>query len=193
VTELATPSPNPAHDTGELPGLTLEERQLLSKMFSDPLSIPPEWKAWLVSYLEANPPVLPISQIHGFQAFAMHHAEVSPNQTYGGPVDTFQDLATVGPTLTELPAGSYILIFGCNYDASGGATGMMAPSINGAAADANDACLIVPVNVERFNLMRAIAKDLPDPSNTITMKYLCSQIGPAFQLRWLIALKYANL
>lgn len=50
---------------GTLPGLNAQERDLLQKMFSDPLSIPPEWKAWLVSYLEANPPQLPISNIGG--------------------------------------------------------------------------------------------------------------------------------
>lgn len=65
MTDLSTPSPNPAHDTGELPGLTVDERKLLAKMFSDPLSIPPEWKAWIVSYLEANPPALTVGDLFG--------------------------------------------------------------------------------------------------------------------------------
>lgn len=193
MTELSTPSPNPAHDTGQLPGLTIEERSLLAKMFSDPLSIPPEWKAWLVSYLEANPPVLPISQVHGFSSFTANYAQVSNKQNMPSN-GSFVDLATVGPQITELPKGKYVLLFGAAYDASGGATGNMSYSINGAAADYNDGALIEPVNVERFNLMRATIEDLTEDSNTVCAKYYSTQSpGPAFYLRWLLALKYANL
>lgn len=40
----------------QLPGLTQVELETLKKTFSSPLDVPPEWKAWLISYLEANPP-----------------------------------------------------------------------------------------------------------------------------------------
>lgn len=180
-------------DGDGIPGLTPDELVQLRKMFSSPLDIPQEWKSWLVSYLEANPPVLPISQIFGFNDFTANYAEVVARQAIGGPAGAFYDLATVGPELTPLPKGRYILLFGCAYDASGGATGNMSYSINGAAADYNKGALIEPVNVERFNLMRATIEDLVEDSNTITCKYYSTQVGPAFYLRWLIALKFANL
>lgn len=47
--------------SGTLPGLTPQELEVLKKVFSSPLDIPAEWKAWIVSYLEANPPQLPVS------------------------------------------------------------------------------------------------------------------------------------
>jgi hypothetical protein len=144
-------------------------------------------------WLEMNPPAIPIKQILGFAQFTAQHSEVLTSQTIGSPVNTYRDLATVGPRLTELPKGKYVLLFGTNYDASGGATGWMTPSVNGAAPNDNDAAVVAPVNPERFNLTRAVVKDLALDDNTITMKYKSTQSAPSFSFRWLIVLKYDNL
>jgi len=183
--------------TEGLPGLSQEEKDLLVKVFSSPLDIPQEWKSWLISYLEANPPVLPISQIFGFTAFTASAAEIPGKQNMPSN-GSFVDLATVGPQLTAMPKGSYVLLWGAAYDASGGATGAMVPRINGVnpgtVTELDHSALIEPVNVERFNIMRGRLFDLDLESNDITCKYYSTQSpGPAFYKRWLIALKYANL
>lgn len=180
-----------------LPGLTPAELDVLRKVFSSPLDIPQEWKSWLVSYLEANPPVLPISQIFGFNSFTANLAEVAAKQNMPSN-GSFVDLTTVGPQLDPLPKGRYVVLWGAAYDANGGATGAMVPRVNsvnpGLATELDNSAIIEPVNVERFNLMRGRLYDLDLDSNDITCKYYSTQSpGPAFYKRWLIALKYANL
>lgn len=176
-----------------IPGLTETELETLRKVFSSPLDIPQEWKSWLVSYLEANPPVLPISQIFGFNQFTANFAKVAASQAIPGPAGAFYDLATVGPELTPLPKGKYVVLWGCNYDGTGGATGAMGYSINGAAPVLADAAQVAPTAAQRFNLMRADLVDLTLDANDIKMKYYSTQVGPLFANRWMIVLKYANL
>lgn len=48
--------------------LTDQEYQLLQRLLSDPFSIPVQFKAWLVSYLESSDMSLPISAIVGLTA-----------------------------------------------------------------------------------------------------------------------------
>lgn len=180
-------------DASMLPGLTPAELDTLRKVFSSPLDIPAEWKAWIVSYLEANPPQIPIGQIAGFSAFTANYA----NQVLSGSItvaNAWQTLGTVGPTVGNLPKGKYILQYGCNYDATFGATGYMGYCLNGAAVPSSWVA-IAPVNVERFMLMKADIIELPlDTSpNIITFKYQASSTGPSFANRWALALKYANL
>jgi hypothetical protein len=178
-------------DPSKLPGLSPEERRMVTKLFSSPMDIPPEWKAWLVSFLEANPPLLPISQIHGFSDFTATYQETADNDAIT-VANTWQTLAHSGPDIAEVPKGRYIILYGCNYDATGGATGFMGPVFNGAASP-SVFVEIVPVNVERFILMRANLVDLTEDANTVGFKYQASQVGPKFASRWTIILKYANL
>jgi len=178
-------------DASMLPGLTPAEMDTLKKVFSSPLDIPAEWKAWIVSYLEANPPQIPIAQIIGFSAFTASYAE----QTISNSItvaNAWQTLANPGPHL-DLPKGSYIVMYGCNYDASGGADGYMGISVNGAVPLIY--AFIQPVAAQRFNMMRASIVDLPNDStaNTLDAQFQATQVGPSFSKRWVIALKYKNL
>lgn len=56
-----------ANDAAQAP-LTDQEVELVKRLFSDPFTIPLEFKAWLVAYLEANPPYLVTGSIAGFKA-----------------------------------------------------------------------------------------------------------------------------
>lgn len=51
-------------DSPQLPGLTPQERDLLKKIFSSPLDIPPAFKSWLVAWLRPTLS-LSLSQISG--------------------------------------------------------------------------------------------------------------------------------
>lgn len=48
--------------------LTEKEIAQVKRLFSDPFSIPLEFKAWLVAYLETNPPLLTAASIFGFRS-----------------------------------------------------------------------------------------------------------------------------
>jgi hypothetical protein len=48
--------------------LTDAEQKLLSRLLSDPFSIPITFKTWMVSYLESSDMTLPISSIQGLSA-----------------------------------------------------------------------------------------------------------------------------
>lgn len=182
-----------APDASMLPGLTRAEVDTLRKVFSSPLDIPAEWKAWLVSYLEANPPQIPIGQVLGFAAFTASYGQ-QPLTSAITVANAWQSLSNTGPTISQLPKGKYVLLYGCNYDASGGSTGYMGYCINGASVP-NGYLFEAPVQIERFLLMRADVIELPLDSspNEITFKYQASQVGPSFAARWAMALKYANL
>lgn len=77
---------------GVLPGLTAQERETLKKMFSSPLDIPTEFRAWLVSYLEANPPMLPIGQIFGAKVGRVTLDEFLAMSPFDGQTVTIVDV-----------------------------------------------------------------------------------------------------
>jgi microcystin-dependent protein len=111
-----------------LPGLTQAETETLNKVFSSPLDIPAEWKAWLISYLEANPPQIPISQILGFTQASTPVGTIFP---YGG------DTAPEGFLLCDGQAVSrdtFALLFGViasKYGAGDGSTTFNVPDFRG--------------------------------------------------------------
>lgn len=48
--------------------LSERELEMVQRLFSDPFAIPLEFKAWLVAYLEANPPLLTAASVFGFRS-----------------------------------------------------------------------------------------------------------------------------
>lgn len=47
--------------------LTRYIQQTIADMLADPTSLPASFKSWLPQYLETNPPILPLSQMIGYQ------------------------------------------------------------------------------------------------------------------------------
>lgn len=141
-------------------------------------------------WLEQNPPAIGISNILGFSQFTAQPAttiSVSESTTSA----TYTDLLTVGPALTGLPDGKYMLIFGGLVTSSAAGSAWMAPQINAtAASDTNGlSCGAGTTNSGAF----ACTVTLSGGSNTITMKYRTdSGATGTYTRRWLIALRYAN-
>jgi microcystin-dependent protein len=75
--------------------LSERELALVKRLFSDPFAIPLEFKAWLISYLESNPPLMTTSSIFGFrsavsaQVEALNLADFLPGMMldWGGDAD----------------------------------------------------------------------------------------------------------
>lgn len=153
-----------------------------------------EFQSWLIAYLEALPPLYPISQVTGFTQYTAVTApfiftdESTTSSTYG-------NLATTGPTLSGLADGKYVIHFGAaSYIAAGGTEAGMSIQVNSAAVSDNDACIS---QVGSFvSISTTVAKSLSNNgSNSITAKYrsLNNVNAAHFARRWLIAQRYSNL
>ena len=107
-------------------------------------------------------------------------------------------LATVGPELTGLSRGTYLVQYRCQASVTESlAQAYMSVSINGATAiDADSVTFLTSGLTFTNNLTRALVLDLTDNENTLTCKY--KRIGDGttvatFFSSWLIALRVANL
>lgn len=148
-----------------------------------------EFRLWL----EQNPPAIGIKNILGFSQFTAQAA--SPVATQETTSSTaYVDLATVGPTLTNLPDGQYIIVFGCAAaNNTAGIGSRMSVQVNGTAAVDADNCLMS--GAENSGLARVVVKTLNNSgNNTVTAKYRCGNAAATafFQVRWLVALKFTN-
>ena len=183
-------------EEASLPGLTPTEVETLKKVFSSPLDIPQEWKAWIVSYLEANPPSIPLSQILGYKVNAFASPRVwtsgtwptTNNAAYGDASDG------LGPEIKDMPDGTYVILFGCMASGSSGSNAnYVSLSVNGATAVDADA-------VQSWQgpqpevIFTAIFKTLTnDNKNTLKMKYKRLETGSNMTVngRWIIAIRIA--
>lgn len=148
----------------------------------------------LRNYLEINPPATPITSILGFSGFLgipatdVLTAESTTSLTY-------TDLATVGPELTGLSDGQYLLVFGFTAENAGG---VVAPSINGASADDSQAAFCQPGGgitiADAISTMRLLAVSLKNNGNSsVTLKYRSDGTNTGtFLYRWLVAFRFGN-
>lgn len=147
--------------------------------------------AQLRLWLEQNPPAIGISNILGFSQFTANSNSVITAETTTSA--SYTDLATVGPTLTGLPDGQYIILYGAasSSSATGTQTAFVSVSVNGATAVDNDGA--ENQNNAIASVARAITSTLSNGgNNTITLKYRSTSGTATFAFRWLIALKFDN-
>ena len=145
----------------------------------------------LKTWLEQNPPTIPISQIVGFEQFTAKGDQITTEESTAS--NTFTDLTTVGPSLTGLADGSYIVLFGASLQAVGGNIFQMGISINSDAVDGNHICETATTT----NLSLAHGQLLTlsgGGNNSIVAKYRMNTGASAghARYRWLIALRYSN-
>ena len=161
----------------------------ISKYLRDPLRHPKEYKTWLQSYFELNPPLLPISQIVGFSGFTPKTNEVGGSYQ-STTSTTFTNLSTTGPTVSDLPPGTYAVFFGCTaYVDIAGKEALMSFAVNGSTQ--SETTIVAVTNA--ISVARLVLKTLTAPENTLLAKYAVSSGGTAsFAARWLTALKVAN-
>lgn len=156
-------------------------------------NIPDQTVTWLTDQVALRGLAVPIGQVIGFSRFTANPAtdvaaaETTTSTTYG-------DLATVGPTLTGVPDGSYLVIFGCFASTdTDGFISRMSIQVNGTAAA--DADSLATGNQYGVSLMRIVSKTLSTGgNNTITAKYKTQTAThtSSFSDRWMVALRYAN-
>jgi hypothetical protein len=144
-------------------------------------------------WLEMHPPAIPVAQVLGFAAFtALPAPTIQPGVAETTNSLVYTNLATVGPQLSGVPAGQYIILFGALASSStGSAAALMGISINGAVALDAEATGTAQTGGTTA-VMTAVVKTLPLASNSIVAKYRVDAGTGTYVRRWLIALKYSN-
>jgi len=160
-----------------------------------PLEFPPEFKQWLADYVALQVPKFPISQVFGFQLQRVRTATVDTEQSTAST--SYTDLATAGPTLSNLANGFYIIIFGADMQTTGGSAAnvLMSPAINGATPSDNDSSQAKTAFPNETSYMRIIMVHLDTPGglNEIIMKYRTTTGTASYGFRFLHALKVLTL
>jgi hypothetical protein len=168
-------------------------REELRTYLQDPLGFPEEFKGWLPEWITQDGIDIPISQVIGFAQFT---AQTNVVPSLAGETTTstsYTNLATSGPSLTSLPDGEYLLLYGsfCKSSVSGDST-ILSPSVNGAAASDDD--LAGTQSSVLTSAARATTKSLSNGgNNTLDLKYRVTAGTGTYTHRFLVALKYANL
>jgi hypothetical protein len=151
--------------------LTADERAVRVRALTSPEDFPQKFGAWLANYVAINGKVNR-HQIDGLSRLTPHTAEVLTSEAKSWDA-TYGDLATVGPELTDLGKGTYLVMFGAevlHQEAS--VESSMTVSINGATALSSDGVTyFTSSNSNWYALRRYIVLDLPLPSNTLVCKY----------------------
>jgi hypothetical protein len=153
------------------------------------LWIPDDFKEYMTQYNALNQPPIPIGQIFGFTQFTGQIATIATTESTTSATEV--DLTTPGPTLTGLPGGRYVFLWGAAArNTTGGAVARMHLIVNGGAPQGTAQAGSVS---EFFSVMSFSVEDLPDGDNTVTTKYSQSGGGTAsFQDRNLFSLRIAN-
>lgn len=163
-------------------------------VLSDPMNLPSTFWDYMVKRWLRDAPVFPISQVFGFAQFTATSAtRVSTAETTTSTTPT--DLATVGPSLSNLPDGKYLFLFGCAGFVPNTVNSLyMGVKINSTEADVNNAAFCSATNSAWVPMITGVTASLSNNgSNTVTSRYWVDGSTGHFQYRWLIALKYGNL
>ena len=167
-------------------------KQVIREVFSDPLHpILDTFMASIPNYLEINPPLLPVSQITGFTKFTAS-AATSISAIESTSSGTYIDLATVGPQLTNLADGKYVVFVGVNDNSRFAAsTTYVGVKVNSTEASDTNALRIPQTAGAQALLISASAGG----ANTVTMRYRVTDSGGSTSIggRWMVALKYSNI
>lgn len=205
-------------ETGAAPKLTFTDqvKTALQTILTDPQGLP-ELTALITPWVEANPPLLPISQIFGYQQYVQTALTTTTAQITDS-LDTFTTSAiadatfanatmaeiigedditatsyapgpTPGPELTGLPAGGYLLLYGVSGQVNGGQQLLAAPSINSGTPEDTQAVEIeTSVN---GSFCRGIVATLTAGS-TVELQYRVGGSDGTVRYRWLFALKFSS-
>lgn len=175
--------------------LTEFERKVAAAMNNASVQIQliAQFKEYMVQYLALNQPPIPISQILGFSQFVIQPADtVATLETTAST--TYVDLATAGPTLTGLPDGRYLILFGAGMQTSvAGVPSIMNVQVNNVTPPANDEAFnfnTLAVSVTGWSVQTLSNGG----NNTVTAKYRAGGAATAtYFLRRLAALRYDNI
>lgn len=157
------------------------------------LRLPKDTISYLVERMALDALQIPVSQLSGFSGFTARAALVAAEQTTTST--TYVDLTTVGPQLTGLADGYYLVVWGAQQKISlAGDIAVMAISYNGAAADNDYQSRADNVNNVASRMAFNTQTLSNGNNNSILAKYRTGSGNTGtFGARTLLALKYSEL
>jgi hypothetical protein len=165
-------------------------REEIRQYLQDPLGFPEEYKGWLPEWITQAGIDIPIGQVIGFPGFTAQAAtRISVSEGTGSA--SYTDLATVGPTLTGLADGQYVVFFGAAAVTTSGVC-FMAIAENGAAASDSQSAQFATTTGGVSGAAAYLTTLAAAGNNSLEAKYRTTAGTGTFNHRWLIALKYAN-
>lgn len=193
---FATNSPQTVAQPAGVGDVTDADLALIKRVMGRPeiiASTAPNFFAYMVDYLAINQPYVPISQVAGFSSFTAYTATFIATSA-STTSTSFTNLSdATGPVISNVGAGSYIVLFGGIINTStGGNRAMMSLDFNGGGASLSDACESRDTNFSA--VCRGVTVTLTASDNTITAKYASDSgaVTATFGSRWMIALKYSS-
>ncbi len=153
-----------------------EVRDQAARLLSHPLHFPEEFKRWMGDFITTNIPMIPFSHIFGAKLNIARSGDyIATSQSRVGA--GYGDLATVGPQITNLADGKYLIAFGIKARQSASL------SYNSSTPSDDDA---INANESNPNGGRMIIKTLSNNNeNTVCVKYK----EGTFQDRWLVVIR----
>lgn len=172
--------------------LSGDEIRYLDRLLSDPLAYPAIFKNWLLAYLRDNLRGLPLSSVSNAGGLV----------DYGGPIVTreqilatgYGNLATVGPSITGLPSGVFVVSHGCAlFINAGGVRAYQSVSINGGTPSDDNAVVSEQATLGPSGSFSFVAS-LQAESNDLLLQYRAANVaGAQFERRWLEAIRISTL
>lgn len=175
---------------------TPEDQALLNRILKKPLILPAEFKSWLYKFASSD--AAPhFQEILGTRARRWRIADPIPQLETCSSSSFYSDVATVGPELTGLEDGHYMVIAG--FYSQDGTVGTQrhgrifyndsytSPYTPGPAPSAE-----VPVTTEGQAIIFHVADLSNNNNNSIRMRYRNSADTANYGLRWLHAVQVAE-
>lgn len=175
------------------------ELEQIDRYLRDP-RLPPDFETWITEWVGGHLLSLPASSLLGAASFIYRVAsQVDASETTAST--TFVDLSTVGPELTQLANGRWLVFWGAKFEnMSTDAHGYMGMSVNGStpsdsqvAHNHEDVDGIQALMYARHFGIGGAPALTADHNNTLTAKYKASGGTARFEDRWMVALRTGDV
>lgn len=161
------------------------QRDLLKRLLASPLDFPDAFKRWVGDYFAQNVPLIPFGSILGARVNIAKSGDFIAT-TQGPGTGSYGDLATVGPSITGLANGVYIVLWGATTT-GGEHQGFMGISVNGdTPTDTSAAGSSFDQDIVGGRIVTVAA----DHNNSIVCKYKGGQQN--WGRRWISVIRVAT-
>ena len=156
------------------------QREDMQRLLSKPIEFPDEFKRWMADYVATNIPMIPYSHIFGSHInLARSGTYIPTSETYAGS-PTWGNLATVGPEITLLANGLYLVGFGVT---SRGRAGL---SFDGAAPITSPDYTVYAQESVDANARMQLKSFTGNNEHSVRVQY---QDNRAYSNRWLFVIR----
>lgn len=168
--------------------------QFRAAMQNPLLYIPKTFETWMTDRVAVAGLDIPIGQIVGFTQYTAQFDSKQDASIETTTSATYTDLATVGPTLSGIPDGKYVFVYGCSMKISAASSGAeMTIQVN-STVPSTDADAAETQQTQFTSAASFALKTLSSGgNNTVTAKYRASSGTGSFYRRRLIGLRIGNL